>query len=61
MLKRQGAYQVLRALRLNRVIKEVNLADNQINEDEEFVKFLAETLEENSTIRVLDLTFNKIQ
>lgn len=58
MIKREGFYQLLRALQHNKVLKELIVADNQIEEDEEMVKFMLDILAKNSTLTNIDLTFN---
>ena len=60
MIKANGAYQILRALEMNKQLRVCNLADNQIGDEKLFVDQLMKTLKNNNSIRFLNLSHNGI-
>lgn len=59
-LKNRGFNQLLRALEFNEKLKNLNLSDNQIGEDEKLIVQFIKTLKANNCIKNIDLTYNGI-
>ena len=57
-LKNRGFNQLLRALEFNEKLKNLNLSDNQIGEDDKLVVQFIKTLKINNCIKQIDLTYN---
>lgn len=60
-LGKKGAYKIMRAMVVNNTIKELNLADNKFEDDNELIPEICKVLEENQTLKQLNLENNRIK